>query len=474
VVPATSSSSGGSVRALVAAGLALAALLGWLVVLYANVPAGYNAPYGLSLASPRLFRQLWPYPTFALEPQHFGTAAALLVLALWGAYLAAWAVARGCRPGATHRRAMFVVIGFTLLYHVALTLAMSPVLSTDIYHYALFGRMVASYGLNPYVTLGTAIGGDPLFAFAAWREVTTHYGPVWTLISAGAAALGGQDVLRTVLAFKGVAALFSLANCLLVFLLARRLGAGDGLGPLLLYAWNPLVLIETAGSGHNDAVMMTFALLGLLLAARGRLLLGLAALLLSVMVKYLTALLVLFYVVRCLTRESSRRRMAALAMRMAAVTAPLVGVLYLPFWAGPSSLERLVTVGSPFKAPARVLLRDGLAGLLANLAGVADAQALAQTCVIVGLHLGFAGLLLFLVRAALAGRTDWPRVLELWGVASLVYMGVVYGWNLPWFLVPALATTCIALRTRMSFRLLAVTHGLGLFWMLPYAMLIKV
>src|SRR5205823_10504562 len=131
-----------------------------------------------------------------------------------------------------------------------------------------------------------------------------------------------------------------LANCLLVYRLARRLG-GDGPGALLLYAWNPLVLIETAGSGHNDAAMMTFALLGLLLATRGRLLWGLAALVLSVLVKYLTALLLLFYVLHALGRQPTRGRAAALAAKMGAVGGLLVGALFVPFWAGPDSLDRL-------------------------------------------------------------------------------------------------------------------------------------
>jgi hypothetical protein len=459
-------------QVLVAAGLALAGFLAGFVALYANVPAGYDAPYGLSLESPGLFRTIWPYPTFALEPRSFGLAAALLIVALWGIYLGAWAVVGCCRLPASRRRLLFVV-AFTLVFHLALTLFMPPVLSTDIFHYALFGRMVAFYGLNPYVVPGTAISADPFWLFAGWRDVTTHYGPVWTLISAGTAVIGGQSVLVTVLSFKGVAALCSLANCLLVLLLARRLTGGDGLGALLLYAWNPLILIETAGSGHNDAVMMTFALLGLLLVTRGRLLPGLAALLLSVMVKYLTALLLVLVVARCLANQPTGRRIAGLAARMAGVAAVLVGALYLPFWAGPASLERLVSVGAPFKSIARVLLREKLAGLLANGGDLAAARLTAEAPIVLGLHLGFAVLMVFLVKAALNRQADWARVLALWGLASLVYVSLVYGWNLPWLLVPTLATACVALRTRWQVRLLGLAHALGFLLMLPYGLLIN-
>ena len=463
----------GAALALVAAGLVLTALFGAFVVLYANVPDGYNAPYGLSLASPRLFRQVLPYPSYDLDPGRFGALAALLVLALWLVYLSAWAIVGRWLQPAARKQATVAVTAFTVLFHAGLVVGMSPVLSSDVYHYALFGRMVAFYGLNPFVTPGTAIAADPFFHFAGWREVTTHYGPVWTLISAGLAAIGGESILLTLVAFKATAALFSLANCWLVYALARRLGAGDGLVALLLYAWNPLVLIETAGSGHNDAVMMTFALLGLLLAVRGRVLLGLVALLLSVMVKYLTGLLLLFFVLRSLAAMGTMRRAGALAGRMLAVGAPLLVGLYLPFWAGPASFERVVTVGSPFKTPVRVLLRDGVSGLIRGATGASDVEAVAETLVIVGLHLAFVVLLLWLARRTLVERPDWPRVIELWGIVSLVYMGLVYGWNLPWFLISALATTCIALRSLASFRLLAVAHALAVCWMLPYALLIK-
>ena len=460
-------------RALVAAGLVLAALLAGFVVLYANVPAGYEALYGLSLESPGLFRVLWPYPTFELESQIFGRLIALLILALWATYLGAWAIVGNCRLPAIRTRLTFVVAAFTLVFHLALTLFMSPVLSSDIFHYALFGRMVAFYDLNPYITPGTAVSADTFWPLAGWHDVTTHYGPVWTLISAGLAIAGGQNVILTVLGFKGVAALFSLANCLLVFLLSRRL-TGDGLTALLLYAWNPLILIETAGSGHNDAVMMTFALLGLLLAARGRLVLGLAALLLSMMVKYLTALLVLFYVVHCLANQTSRQRMLSLAAQMVGAGALLVGLLYLPFWAGPASLDRLITVGAPFKSFVRVFLGERLTGLLASGDNLASARATAESLVILGLHLVFSVFVVVLVRASVTRPSSWPRVLTLWGAASLVYVCVIYGWNLPWLIIPTLTTACVVLQTRWQLRLLSLSHALGCLLMLPYALLIKI
>jgi hypothetical protein len=466
--PGREASGGRSIGALIVAGLALQALLVAFVLLYVNVPIGYDVPFGLSHGSPALFRTLWPYPSLSLEPGVFRNLAAAIIVALWAVYLAAWIVVRRSMPGSRRRQIVLGISAFTVLYHVVLALAMPPVLSSDIYHYALFGRMVAFYGLNPYVLPGTVVSGDPVWPWVFWRDVTTHYGPTWTLISAAAAALSDRSVLLTVLTFKGVAALFNLANCLLVFLLARRLTGGNGVAALLLYAWNPLILIEVAGSGHNDAVMMTFALLGLLLAARGRLLFGLTALLLSVMVKYLTALLVVFFVMHCLARAGSWRRRAALAGRMAAVSSLVVGALYLPFWAGLSTLERLGTVGAPFKSFVRYLLREWLARMLAGGDDLNVARAAAEPYVAWGLYLGFGLLVLALATAVAARGSGWLRVLNVWSIASLVFVMLVYGWNLPWYLIPTLATAGVAVQTRASMRLLGMTHTLGLLLMLLY------
>src|SRR5207248_11758550 len=145
---------------------------------------------------------------------------------------------------------------------------------------------------------------------------------------------------------------------------------------------------------------------------------------------------------------------------------------FLPFWTGPESLGRLFEVGAPFKSLVRIVLREWVAGLLANGSDLAAARAAAEPYVAGGLHLAFGVLALLLAMATLARLGDWRRLLGLWGVASLVYVALVYGWNEPWFLVPTLATLCVVHETRLGIRLLAVSHAVGLLWMLVYPVLI--
>ncbi|MGQ9555422.1 MAG: hypothetical protein ACUVWR_15075, partial [Anaerolineae bacterium] len=104
-----------------------------------------------------------------------------------------------------------VVIAFSVLYAVGLALVLPPILSYDVYHYALYGRMMAFHGVNPYFTTGSAIPFDLFYEYTSWRLVPSRYGPVWTLVSALLAGLGGQDVLKTLLAFKGLCAASQIA-----------------------------------------------------------------------------------------------------------------------------------------------------------------------------------------------------------------------------------------------------------------------
>ena len=73
----------------------------------------------------------------------------------------------------------------------------------------------------------------------------------------------------------------------------------------VLFAWNPLMLFDTAGSAHNDALMVTLVLLGMapLVLAAPRMptntgwLIGTFFIGLSALIKYTTGLVGLFFVV---------------------------------------------------------------------------------------------------------------------------------------------------------------------------------
>jgi hypothetical protein len=142
--------------------------------------------------------------------------------------------------------------------------------SDDIGSYASYGRLLIIHHTNPYFIPPSAFPQDPTYPLIYWRHVVTIYGPIWTLISAflgWLASIGGLGYLITFRVFTFAA---YLLNILLVTAILRAMNRSQrtiALGTLL-YAWNPLVLLESSLGGHNDILMVTFILLGVLLSVR--------------------------------------------------------------------------------------------------------------------------------------------------------------------------------------------------------------
>src|SRR5204863_8798274 len=96
---------------------------------------------------------------------------------------------------------------------------------------------------------------------------------------------------------KTAAAAASLTTSLLAWRLARA-GGRSGLVTLALCALAPIFVLESAGNGHNEALMMAFALAGLLAWRQGKTGWAAAALTLSTLVKFVTGVLPLLLVAR--------------------------------------------------------------------------------------------------------------------------------------------------------------------------------
>jgi hypothetical protein len=137
--------------------------------------------------------------------------------------------------------------------------AVAPVLfSHDVYSYVDYARLGVVHGLNPYVHPPAAAPFDPAYARVTWIDVTSAYGPLFTLATY---PLAGLPVAASVAALKAVAALSVLGIAVLV----ARVAPSRGVAPLpaaAFVALNPLVLLHVVGGAHNDGVAMLAATVG--------------------------------------------------------------------------------------------------------------------------------------------------------------------------------------------------------------------
>jgi hypothetical protein len=214
-------------------------------------------------------------------------------LALFGAAFACYATALWAGVRLRGRPALLIVLMVAALARLALSWA-PPTLSTDAYRYVWDARVAAS-GISPYAAPPTApelahLRDDviyPRLNHATWRTIyppgaQTFFRVVYTLVP------------DSVLAMKVALGVAELATLAVLASLLRALGVP--LVHLVIYAWNPLVLVEVWGSGHLDALAMLAAVAAVRLAIAGRANVAAALLALGALVKlYPAALLPLLF-----------------------------------------------------------------------------------------------------------------------------------------------------------------------------------
>ncbi|MEU1753854.1 polyprenol phosphomannose-dependent alpha 1,6 mannosyltransferase MptB [Micromonospora matsumotoense] len=272
-------------------------------------------------------------PTGPWRAPH-GPAAILCWLAGTALMVGAW---WALRAGAPSTRWAYVTAGLWALP----LLVTPPLASRDVYSYACQGWSYAA-GHDPY-RVGVAAAGCPWVDSVApiWRDTPAPYGPVFVLLAALAAVLGG-----TLVGTLAVLRLYAVAGVLLAALCLPGLARAAGV-PTRRAAWlglaSPLVGVHLVAGAHNDAVMLGLLLLGLLVLVRssgrtGALLVAGVLLGLAVAVKATAVVVLPFaalaavhgrYTLRALLRDGGRLAGAVLVTLAAASALSGLGLGWL-------------------------------------------------------------------------------------------------------------------------------------------------
>lgn len=162
----------------------------------------------------------------------------------------------------------FKQILYSLLASTLILLIANPALSHDLYNYLFNAKMVWYYRANPHVQVALNFPQDDWLRFMHNTHTPAPYGYGWTALSVIPAWIAQNHLKTTLLLFKLLVGSFFYVLLFLQTRVAITLGQKKWQFGLLLFALNPLVLIETFGNGHNDVVMMALAILSLLLAVK--------------------------------------------------------------------------------------------------------------------------------------------------------------------------------------------------------------
>lgn len=187
------------------------------------------------------------------------------------------------------------IVWITILA-VTVILALSyNAFSYDIFNYIFDAKIFTNYHQNPYLFKALDFPNDPMLAFMHWTQRTYPYGPTWLIVSVPLSFLGLQYFLPTFFLFKILAALCFVGTVFLIGKIMQAIAPKEELFSLVFFALNPLVIVEALISGHNDIVMMFFAMASLYFLIKRRYLFSFIFLLFSIGIKYATGFLLPLY-----------------------------------------------------------------------------------------------------------------------------------------------------------------------------------
>ena len=220
-------------------------------------------------------------------------------LVLGALYWLGWRAAQ--RVERQDARAAWLVVIASALIAAGVLLFMYPFGAADLFDNIMHGRILGIYHGNPFADAAAQFRGDPIYAFTAWKRTTSAYGPAWEVLAGGTAWLVHQivgvshpprvSVVANAVAFKLLSGAFLAASAAVVALILRRKAPERVLAGVVLLAWNPVILVETLGNGHNDIAMIFWVLAAAWALVGGRYTLAVLALVVGALVKFVPVLM---------------------------------------------------------------------------------------------------------------------------------------------------------------------------------------
>jgi glycosyl transferase family 87 len=407
-------------------------LLPWLVILFlGSVALGAWFLIGPTLQGTRYYKV--GYNRTAYEYSR----PILFLFVPYGLALFAWRRGR--------RVPLWLLLAGAAMLHVLVLFAPLPQ-SQDFYQYLFYGRLQAVHGANPFVVNPRMFWADPWFPWIRWNTQPSVYGPAWILLAFGAVKAAGNNLAHAFIDLKVAILLLDAAVVGLILALGRDRpdpAGAKGWG-VLVYAWNPLVLITVPLAGSAD-VAVAAGLLGAVLARRrGRCGIATVLLALASLVKVYAVVGLVLHLVLVLRERGVKR-----AAGHAGAAVGLAALAFAPYWAGAATFQGLANMArmrnqSLMGSLERLVLRPILSGL-----GYATPTRGSQL-----FGRGIAGLLLV---AALAWAVWKVRNADtLWfGVLVVLTVYMVFSpWFLYWYILGPLALVAVLPRNRLTLPIL--------------------
>lgn len=184
----------------------------------------------------------------------------------------------------------FLILAITII----LTFAYNA-FSYDLFNYIFDAKIVTYYNQNPYAHKALDFPGDPMLSFMHWTHRLFPYGPTWLFLTVPLSFLGFQLFLPTFFFFKIMISMCFLGTAFFIGKILQRFSSNNELFGVVFFALNPLIVIESLVSSHNDIVMIFFLMMSISALMSKKYIRSTILFILSVGVKFATAFLAPVY-----------------------------------------------------------------------------------------------------------------------------------------------------------------------------------
>jgi alpha-1,6-mannosyltransferase len=354
------------------------------------------------------------------------------------------------REAWNRRISLRAVVLLAVGYHL-LVLMLPLLFSRDVYSYAYYGRIVSTYGGNPYVLTPRDFPLNSLWSLTwpGWRGTPSVYGPLFTWMSAWLTGTA-KSIGSLMRGFQMLAAAASLGTIAIVARTVQRERPERATFAVAVIGLNPIVIFHVVGGGHNDMLVAFFVAAAVALLFTRHELLSAVALALGMSVKA-SAIVPLALLMVAIIANAPPERRRRVMVKYGAVVGGVWLLIALPFLQATNPTLGLMEVSGhdSWMAPGQLVVRaaSGIGGILGGDAARAPAATMARIALF----------LVSLVAVVAIARRVWrhpeartPAALAAaWGWAFLAVMlpsPVLFTWYLVWALPLAWALPRIARR----------------------------
>ena len=322
---------------------------------------------------------------------------------------------------------MRLALGLAVGFHLAIAL-LPLLISRDVYSYIAHGQIVSLHHANPYVETPADF---PSFLTRElvgpkWVDTPSVYGPLFSHLSNLVTRTSARlDVL--VDAFRVIAIGASIATTFVVGAVSRRVRPSRAAFTVAAFGLNPVVLFQSAASGHNDLLVALSVAIAVWCVIRDRTIWAVAILTCGALIKATAFLPLALVVVWVIWRRPASERLRA-GVSHAGVAVAIVAIVAAPFFQLHDPTLGMLELSSHegWLAPSRFLRRvlDAVSG---DTLGVA-----ARVVFMLALAVAVVWFVRAVARAAASGRPS-TELLGGWGwsLLALTLLGPVL---LPWYL----------------------------------------